>query len=183
MSVAVGVIVAAIIAGLVAFFSLIISKEQTVSDFRQQWIDDLRKDIAAVVACVSGIHGASIAKRKDDQEQLWASVKTDLTHFNEVIARIRLRLNPEEKRKKEGPATKAVLGALKELESIFASSEPQFHKLQSLVTTLVTDAQVILKENWRRVRSGESVYQATKWTTLILTVAVIIASLLHEFKR
>ena len=48
MSEAVGVIVAAIIAGLVAFFSLIISKEQTVFDFRQQWIDELRKDIASV---------------------------------------------------------------------------------------------------------------------------------------
>ena len=183
MSEAVGVIVAAIIAGLVAFFSLIISKEQTVSDFRQQWIDDLRKDIAAVVACVSGIHGASIAKRKDDQEQLWPSLKTDLTHFNEVTARIRLRLNPEEKRKKEGPATKAVLGALKELESIFASPEPQFHKLQPLVTKLVTDAQVILKENWQRVRSGERVYRVTKWITLVLTVAVAIAALLHVFVK
>jgi hypothetical protein len=39
MSEAVGVIMAAIIACLVAFFGLIISKEQTVSDFRQQWMD------------------------------------------------------------------------------------------------------------------------------------------------
>ena len=182
MSEAVGVIVAAIIAGLVAFLSLIISKEQSVSDFRQQWIDELRKDIAAVVACVSNIQGSSIAKGKEDQEQLWASAKRDLTHFNEVIARIRLRLNPEEKRKKEGPATQAVLGALKGLESAFASPVPQFHKLQPLVTMLVTDAQVILKENWERVRSGEYVYQLTKWIALGLTVAVAIASLLHVLK-
>lgn len=80
--------------------------------------------------------------------------------------RIRLRLNPHENRKMEGPATKAVLGVLTELESIFGSATPQFHKLEALVTTLVTNANVILKENWKRVRSGETVYQITKWTAL-----------------
>jgi hypothetical protein len=181
MSEAVGVIVAAIIAGLVAFFSLIISKEQTVSNFRQQWIDELRKDIAAVASCVSSIHGESIAKHKDDQV-LWDRVKTDFTRFKEVIVRIRLRLNPHEKRKIEGPATKAVLGVLTELEAIFGSATPQFHKLEALLATLVTNANVILKKNWQRVRSGERIYQVTKWLTLSLTVAVVIAWLLHVFK-
>ena len=46
MSEAGGLIVAAIIAGAVAFVSLIISKEQSISEFRQQWIDELRKDVA-----------------------------------------------------------------------------------------------------------------------------------------
>ncbi len=50
-----GLIVAAIIAGAVAFFSLIISKEQSVSEFRQQWIDALRKGIAIIVGCVIGM--------------------------------------------------------------------------------------------------------------------------------
>lgn len=177
MSEAVGVIVAAIIAGVVAFFSLIISKEQTVSDFRQQWIDELRKDIAAVVACVSGIHGGSSPTRQRDEER-----QSDLIHFKEVVARIRLRLNPEEKRKNEGPATKAVLGTLMELESTLVSKEPDFHKLESSITTLVTNANVILKENWQRVRSGEPIYQVTKWLTLGFTVAVVIAVLLHVFK-
>lgn len=181
MSEAVGVIVAAIIAGVVAFFSLIISKEQTVSDFRQQWIDELRKDIAAVASSVSGIHGTSIAKHKDDQE-LWDTVKTDFTRFKEVIVRIRLRLNPHEKRKIEGPATKAVLGVLTELESIFGGAEPQFHKLEALVATLVTNANLILKENWQRVRSGEPIYQITKWLTLALTVAAVLVWLFHVFK-
>jgi len=181
MSEATGLIVAAIIAGFVAFFSLIISKEQTVSDFRQQWIDELRKDIATVSSCVFSIHGTSIARNKNEQE-LWDRVKTDFIHFKEVIARIRLRLNPNETRKVEGPATSAVLGSLTELESIFGSATPQFHKLESLVATLVSNANVILKENWHRVRSGEPIYQITKWLTLGITVAVAIGSLLHIFK-
>jgi hypothetical protein len=182
MSEAVGVIVAAIIAGWVAFFSLIISKEQTVSEFRQRWVDELRKDIASLVACVSGIHGDSIVKRNDDEGQLWPTVKADVTHFNEVIARIRLRLNPAEKRGKEGPATQTLLGALKELESVFSSREPQFHKIQPLVRTVVSEAQIILKENWQRVRSGEPVYRITKWVTFGIAGTALAAWLFHVFR-
>ena len=181
MTEAVGAVIAAAIAGFVAFLSLIISKEQTVSDFRQQWIDELRKDIATVAACVFGIHGTSIAKRKADQE-LWDMVKADFTRLKEVIVRIRLRLNPHEKRKKEEHATNDVLGALKELESIFSSATPDFHKVDTVIAKLVTNASVILKENWGRVRSGEPIYRVTRWLTLVLTVALVIAWLLHVFK-
>jgi hypothetical protein len=178
---AVGAIVAATIAGFVAFFSLIITKEQTVSSFRQQWIDALREDISAVSAYASGIHGASIVKRNSGQE-LWDSVKEDFAGLNLVLAKIRLRLNPDEKKKKEREATLTVLETLKDLESIFSSANPQFHRLDALVITLVSAAHVILKENWKRVRSGEPVYQITKWVALGLTVAFVIALLLHMFK-
>ena len=182
VSEAVGVIVAAIIAGWVAFFSLIISKEQTVSEFRQRWIDELRQDIAALVAHVSGIHGDSIVKREGDQGPLWPNVKTDFARFTELVARIRLRLNPAESREKEGPATQVLLNALKELEFVFSSQEPEFHKIRPLVTTVVTEAQVILKENWQRVRSGETIYQITKWVTLGIAGAALAVAGLHLLK-
>ncbi|MGA8215601.1 MAG: hypothetical protein WB799_18530 [Candidatus Sulfotelmatobacter sp.] len=163
-----GLIVAAIIAGVVAFLSLIISKEQSVSEFRQQWIDALRKDIAIVVGRVIAIQGESLAKHKED----W-------TGFHRVIVRIRLRLNPNEAGKKEGPATKAVLATLVKLESMFASAsvKTHFHELDDLVKTLVDNSQVILKENWDRVRSGETTYQITKWTALVFTIAFIVLSI------
>jgi hypothetical protein len=169
--------VAALIAGLVAFFSLIISKEQTVSGFRQRWIDALREDIAAVTSCVSGIHGESIVITTGNQA-LWERVKPDVTSLKAVIARIRLRLNPDEKGKKEGPATRAVLEALSEIESLFASADPQFHKLGAVVTELVKNARVILKENWRRVRSGEPVYKIAKWSALGLTLLFVVLSVI-----
>lgn len=163
MGEAVGLIVAAIIAGVVAFLSLIISKEQSVSEFRQQWIDALRKDIAIIVGRVIAIQGESIAKHKDE-EKLRVSLKPDWTGFHRVIVRIRLRLNPDEARGKEGPATKAVLDTLGKLESLFAnaSAKPQFHELDDLVKTLVDNSQVILKKNWDRVREGEDGYQKAK---------------------
>lgn len=182
MSEPTAVIVAAIIAGWVAFFSLIISKEQSVSSFRQQWIDELRKDIAQVVARVTGIHGESVTKSQGEQHTLWLRVKADLSSFNELVARIRLRLNPQESTKKEGPATKEVLASLKELDSIFDSPEPRFDKLEEQLNNLVENAQVILKENWRRVRSGEVVYKISKWVTLGFAIAAVAAALLHLLK-
>ena len=71
MGEAIGLIIAAIIAGVVSFLSLIISKEQSISDFRQQWIDALRKDIAIIVGRVVAIHGESIVEHKENQEELW----------------------------------------------------------------------------------------------------------------
>ena len=173
MSEAEGLIVAAIIAGLVAFFSLIIGKEQTVSDCRQKWIDALRKDIASIVACVTGIHGESIAPHGEHVEPLWARLKAELTLFNELKARIRLRLNPKEKSRKEGPATKAILDVLKDLESMFGSPQPEFHRINSLLDALVSQSQTILKANWERVRNGEWTYRITKWATIVLTTAAV----------
>jgi hypothetical protein len=177
MTEAVGLIVAAIIAGAVAFFSLIISKEQSVSEFRQQWIDELRSDIAIIVGLVYRIHGESITKDKDEQKILWGRLKRYFTRFNRVIARIRLRLNPREDRKEEKHATRDVLKALDELESIFGSQEPLYDRLPHLNKKLVADAQVILKQNWDRVRAGEPIYQGTKWVGLALAVGAGIYGL------
>ncbi|HEY1937784.1 MAG TPA: hypothetical protein VGJ33_07610 [Candidatus Angelobacter sp.] len=179
MSEGVGLIVAAVIAGYVAFFGLIISKEQSVSEFRQRWIDALRDDIATVISCVTGIQGTSIIER--DNPQLWNNVKADFIRFYEVMARIKLRLNPIEKRGKEKEATAAALKALDELDATFRSPEPQFFELKTITETLATNSQVILKENWKRVRSGETVFRITKWLTLAATVLVILGWVLHRF--
>jgi hypothetical protein len=176
---AIGAVVAAIIAGLVAFFSLIISKEQTVSNFRQQWIDALREDIASVISYTVGIHGESVVKRKTDEE-LWVKVKEDFTHFHELAVRIKLRLNPEEKRKKEKEATSAVLKAVDRIDEIFSSPEPGFHELEEIIATLVKNSQVILKENWKRVRSGEPVYWVTKWAAFTLAVLAAVWLIAHK---
>ncbi len=177
----VGAIVAAFIAGVVALLGLIISKEQKVSEFRQQWIDALRDDIAAVIAHSHGIHGSSLAKRTPDQS-LWDTVRGDITGISQVSARIRLRLNPNEKNEKEKAANKAVLEALKECDSIWASPTPDFFKLPAISEKLLSAGQIVLKINWDRVRSGEPVYRMARWVAVLVIVAVAIVLLLHIFK-
>jgi hypothetical protein len=173
MAEAVGLIIAAIIAGVVAFLSLIISKEQSVSEFRQQWIDALRRDIAIIVGRVIAIQGKSFDKSKAD----W-------TGFHRAIVRIRLRLNPKEQRREEEEATKAVLETLEKLESMFpidhTSTQSQHQELNEFVKKLVNNSRTILKANWDRVRDGESGYQNAKRRSVIAikastVIGVIVA--------
>ena len=158
MAEAIGLIIAAIIAAVVAFLTLIISKEQSVSEFRQQWIDALRKDIAIIIGRLIAIQGSH--PPKDD----WQG-------FYRVIVRIRLRLNPDEAREGEKEETKAVLDTLRTLESMFpivnASENPQPHQLKGLVKTLVDNSRRILKANWDRVREGEDGYRKAKSRAVI----------------
>lgn len=42
----IGAVVAACIAASISFLTLVISKEQKISEFRQAWIDDLRSELA-----------------------------------------------------------------------------------------------------------------------------------------
>lgn len=44
--IALGAVLAAFLTGTVSFISLINSKEQKTSEFRQSWVDNLRNDIA-----------------------------------------------------------------------------------------------------------------------------------------
>jgi hypothetical protein len=180
---AVGAVVAAIIAGLVAFYSLIISKEQTISGFRQQWIDALRADVAALVACVVGVYGDSIAK-KGGNEDLWGKVKEQFTRFQELETRIKLRLNPQEERKKyqEAGATKAVLAAIEKLDAIFRSPKPAFDEIPESISRLVNNTQAILRANWKRVRAGETVFRVSKWAALVIAVLALVALALHGFR-
>jgi hypothetical protein len=178
MGEAIGLIIAAIIAAVVAFLSLVISKEQSVSEFRQEWIDALRKDIALIVGRIIAIHGESIIEQDDDQNKLWAKVKPDWTGFHRVIVRIRLRLNPKENRGREKQATEAVLTALDELESIFRSAKPRFDLLQPLIKTLVDNSQKILKANWDRVREGEEGYRKAKSRAVVVFWASTVTGVL-----
>lgn len=164
-----GAIIAALIAGVISLLGLIISKEQKVSDFRQAWIDALRADMAAVITHAHAIHGAHLAKFQTDAE-LWKNVRGDFVGINEAWARIKLRLNPKEK-----PSI-AVLEVLKEHESLFAAGTvPDFGKLKSLDDKLLGNTQLVLKQEWLRVRSGERVYRIAKYTAVLVTALFVLA--------
>jgi|CZKK01.1.fsa_nt_gi hypothetical protein len=165
MSEGVGLVIAAAIAGFVGFVTLIITKEQTVSEFRQKWIDALREDIADVVTGAKSMHGESITTH----EALWDKLKSDYKGFHEATVKVKLRLNPTESRTGEDEATKSVLESLSKVEAIFEDQRPKFQDLPPLTVRIVSDTQTILKKNWERVKEGETVY---KWTKRVLGVVV-----------
>jgi|JI10StandDraft_1071094.scaffolds.fasta_scaffold1127550_1 hypothetical protein len=164
--IALGAVIAACIAALVSLLSLIISKEQKTSEFRQAWIDALRADISAVVAHANAIHGAAAAQF-DTAAKTWEAAREDFVGINQATANIRLRLNSKEKE------SQAILKSIENLEAHLSPGVLDFRELDTIEKQLVADAQVLLKKEWLRVRSGEPVFQAAKWLFLLLIVTSV----------
>ena len=168
-----GTIAAAVIAAGISLIGLIISKENKVSEFRQAWIDSLRAEIAAVITHAHALHGAYLAKFPDNPA-LWQHVREDFVELNEAWAKIKLRLNPKEE------YSLAVIRALGEHEDLFSDdgTRPDFSKLKLADRNLLESTQVVLKEEWRRVKRGEFFYR----TATVLAGLMVIAGLLLLFK-
>jgi hypothetical protein len=179
-----GAIVAAIIAGIVAWLGLIISKESKVSEFRQQWIDSLRADIAAVIRHGHCIY-MSVAVAQNAPEHPWSRIGQDFAGLTEAAARIRLRINQKE----QDSAT--LLSALNQhfadvkemIRNDDDSDEASLSQAVSLASDkLVAAAQVVLKQEWRRVRSGELTYRIAKWAAVLFIIVSFAALVHHLFK-
>lgn len=174
-----GTIIAAVIAAVISLLGLIISKENKVSEFRQAWIDALREEISAIITHASAIYAAHVAKFQD-QSTLWQNVRADYVGLNEAWAKVRLRPNQKEK------SSIAILHVLEEQESLFPkdNSKPDFQKLALNHGKLLACTQVVLKEEWRRVKRGELVYRlATILAGTILAGLLVIGGLYVLLKR
>jgi hypothetical protein len=174
---AIGAIVAAIIAGIIALLGLIISKEQKVSEFRQQWIDALREDVAAVIR-----YGHSMLRSsrewKENSPEGESHYREDFAGVTGAAARIRLRLNPKEKE------SIALLNAIvKHKRAIESVKGLDFDAVSAAANDVVDAAQGVLKQEWRRVRSGELVYRMARWVALLIIASPIIALLYHMFRK
>lgn len=184
-----GAIVAAVIAGIVALLGLIISKESKVSEFRQQWIDALRADIAAVIRYGHSMYSrTSFSSEQQGGQHPWDMIRQDFAALTEAMARIRLRLNNKEQ---ESAALLAALNkhaaAVKRgVTNDDARDELNVEKaITSASDELVAAANVVLKQEWNRVRSGERVYRVARWIALIIIGCGIVwgLALLLHFKK
>jgi hypothetical protein len=167
--VAVGAVAAALVVGLVSLLALIISKEQKVSEFRQAWIDGLRKELALLIAHANAIFGAGMVHFNTTAEH-WKVVRFDFAGINNAVARIRLRLNPKEKE------SEAILSEIEVLERLLAPGQAMNHvEINATEKRLVEKAQVVLKTEWRRVRRGETVYRSARVAALVVSVGSVVA--------
>lgn len=173
--IALGAVIAAMITAFVSWLGLIISKEQKISDFRQAWIDALRVEISAVVAHVNAIHGSAAAQLSSPAE-IWNVAREDYVKLNQAEANIRLRLNPNEKE------CLAVLASIEKLEAHLTQGYLDHCVIDQIEKQLVADAQMLLKKEWGRVRTGEPVFMWSKRLLLIfigvgivLTIGSVVA--------
>ena len=165
-----GSVIAAIIAGAVAFLASVFSKEQKTSEFRQAWIDSLRNDLAEFISILLqvGDEFSVRQKRGQDLQALRAHLDARQPEFERLEAckaRIELRLNPKEH---------VVL-----LKAVNAMTEPSEHDAKA--AALIAESQKVLKAEWKRVKRGEPIFRVTKWVSLIVCLTAVALAIAISF--
>ena len=165
----------AMLAAIVSMLGLVISKEVKVSEFRQAWIDSLREEIASLIAYAYAAETAfRLAQNEPDAQKKWDLCHPTYRPLNEMIARIKLRLNPKE--------SDQILDALDRLETALnpGGSPPKPGVISAIDSTLIMETQKVLKGAWLVVREGERFYRGARVgaITLICLFALLFVYVL-----
>ena len=164
-----GSIVAAAIAGAIALLSLVISKENKLSDFRQSWIDSLRMEIADLLSNILMIKklvedGQPEIGRKDLFQALQLADRS--------LMLIRLRLNEKE------PEAISLLKTIDKIEDFSNGSSYPHDIVQELERELIVNSKKVLKSEWSRVKTGEPTFRILKIIMLALIILFFAMSLI-----
>ncbi len=166
---AAGAIFAALIAGLISLLGLVISKEHKISEFRQSWIDGLRENVALVITHLEAIRGAMHAAQPSKAS--WQDRKEHFVAINQAITCIRLRLNADE------VSSQNLLASLSELENIAQAGDIATSQLVGPAVDKLTErCNIVMKEEWQRVRDGERTYRVARYGSFA-AVAIALALL------
>lgn len=170
---AIGSIVAAMIAGFVFFLGLVVSKDQKISEFRQAWIDALRKDASTLIANANVIAGFRATSGSEATPfELFKETNKNYMTINEAEASIMMRLNPKEN------LSKSVLETMRELEAILdhSKTDMDYDALTSAQKKLLRQMNVVFKKEWKRVKRGEPFYLITKSMMVLIVLSLFLIS-------
>ncbi|RBI68913.1 hypothetical protein DQ400_06025 [Vreelandella sulfidaeris] len=173
----VGVIIAALIAGAFSFLSLVLTKEQQISQLRQNWIDALRDDISKYIAALVAteeIYWAMNQKHGDTVDVLARSMETKEEHQELAIAysSIMMRLNPDDKSEHQKALRKSLV------QSKALANNGKWDESAAMVDSIREFAQLTLKEEWERVKVGEPSFVNSKRVAVIgVVTALLVAGL------
>ncbi len=181
---AAGPVIAATITSLISFLGMIISKEHKTSEFRQDWINQLRAEISEYISQLYTLMGCELGAKYAagsgavDSKKFWDEAKEHFMVISKCTTSIRLRLNPKEK------SNLKFLSYLEEFEVEFnADKTTDADKIMQIVEKFVPEAHYILKKEWNKVRRGEMIFFLTKYVFLIflfIGISVLIYPSIHE---
>jgi hypothetical protein len=169
-----GAVMAATFGALASLLGLVISKESKVSEFRQKWIDELRKDAAAVMSLAGEYAG----------NRLLGQPTMSTEKINRKVGLIRLRLNFQEKDHRE------LFDSIKALRDLAVQQQPAPNTIalaaaQTTFGIAVADtadiAAKVLKREWNVVKRGERVYKITLSVVSLAILSLAYTAIVHYF--
>lgn len=185
--VGIGTLLASLIAGVFSYLNLIASKENKVSEFRLNWIDGLRNEIAELT---SGVQNISLIttywdghSNLDDNPELQIKWLSELLASRKIaiesMTKIRLRLNYKaingEYSNDEKTLIEEIEKARKTLE------ENNFDEVIKSMDKIRIYSAPILKSSWETVKKGEEKYIRIKKVTSISLIFIFLSMLASVF--
>jgi len=179
-----GGILTSIIGASVATISLAMGKDSKVSEFRQEWIDALREDVAKLCSVSMALYNGNVAYSSKERLKLeipYGATNDLVQEANNVKFRIRLRLDSK---KGHSIGLREALDYLTHCASI--ATEPMT-RVDEAIEKVLLKTEVILDEAWIKVRRGERRFRWTyrfALTTLIVSIGLLASHWLlngHKF--
>ncbi|WP_336998810.1 hypothetical protein [Pantoea agglomerans] len=188
----------ALISCLSAYVSAVYNKENKISEFRQEWANELRDESAKLISKLSHlsvVSGAFMAK--NDSKLAFSEIVEDKykhmlmivelkSEIKELASKIRIRLNPE-KIKVKGSIENVVSNKMREIDSLinsFALAHEQNGKenIDAEIHNLENKLGELIKENWEVVKSGEPAYviakRITLWASIIMFIFIVLTTII-----
>lgn len=169
----IGAVGAAVIAGIVSVIGLVLGKENKVSEFRQAWIEELRKSLVSYITNINAV--ADIVKTlKAENKVDYPSLVSHYKALNEATTNIKLRINENEQ------VAKDLLAAMDEFDQLARCNDDLTPaNVRPIETKFLSASKTLLKFEWNRVKRGETAFVVTKYgsiAALILLIGMLIWS-------
>ena len=179
-----GAMFAALIAGYFAFTNLVASKENKISEFRQDWINSLRNSIARYISSLTYlstlyIHYLARPEEKRDKFEMARDVEEIYARVNESYNDIIFRINDRESNKNGKKLNDAFLSALFKTREHYHKNE--LSEARKACEPLREASKPLLKYEWKRVKSGELNYRMSKYLAVLVLVGGLLAALSNAY--
>ena len=179
-----GIMFASIVGGFFSLVSLVSSKEQKVSEFRQEWINGLRDDLSVFFSSARALCRTMQETRSpnttDDDIQEFKFGKEKIGHMRlagaDALYRVKLRLNKNEPEHKE--LQRLLETAINIQNRINIDKGLDYTEALDAIERASDYSQDILKSEWERVKNGEPTYRRSKKIAFaVLFIGLVVFSL------
>lgn len=198
--VAIGAMLAALIAGFFSFLNLVSAKENKVSEFRLSWIDGLREEIACYTSAlqelvrIEGLRSDLNEEHHSDEaleirERAWHGESREAyKNAIESLTKIQLRLNPKHvKDHPDSPEAALMICILEARENFNLGNHNAAYEYCDDIRSA---AAPLLKSTWDLVKRGEPGYQLVRRraqqiivTGLLMAVILVGSSIVYSVQK
>lgn len=182
--IALGAMIAALITGFFSYVNLVSSKENKVSEFRQDWINGLRKEIADFTTGIQGVIriNESFSNAYPNDKEMKEAVADYHSHSSryfdltsDSISKIQLRLNPKQAEEHPESHEAKLLSCIRKARDQFNARDYDGARISS--SEIRALAVPLLKGEWERVKNGEPEYQKVRkmaFKTIQFGIVIVI---------